>query len=88
VAQSRRGGIARDRKNMKTSIPAAEYNRMLAELAAARDRFEAISALINTHYGNRSDQASRAEQITLAIQRLEMELTRYDNRAKSRGAGE
>lgn len=63
---------------MKTSIPQEEYRRLRAELTAARDRFVIIRELIDTHYGDRSDQASRTEQIVHSIERLETELSRFD----------
>jgi hypothetical protein len=74
---------------VKTSIPEAEYRRLRSELNAARDRFAVIRALIDEHYGDRSDQASRTEQIVHSIERLERELSRYDDapNEKSRSAG-
>ena len=63
---------------MQTSVPPDEYLRLSEDLAQARDRFKIIQELINTHYGDRSSQAIRAEQITHAIERLETELARFD----------
>ncbi|MDZ4800081.1 MAG: hypothetical protein SGI92_18145 [Bryobacteraceae bacterium] len=64
---------------MKTSIPQAEYDLLRTELVAVRDRFLVIRELINEHYGDRSDQASRAEQIIHSVERLQTELTRFDD---------
>ena len=64
---------------MKTSIPDAEYETLRLQLTAAREQFAIIQHLIDEHYGDRSDQASRTEQIVHAIQRLQTELTRFDN---------
>jgi hypothetical protein len=64
---------------VKTSIPEAEYARLRTELTAARNQFAIIRTLIDEHYGDRSDQASRTEQIIHSIERLETELSRYDN---------
>jgi hypothetical protein len=73
---------------MKTSIPQEECERLRAELTAARDRFIIIRDLIDEHYGDRSDQASRTEQIIHSIERLQTELTRFDDALpeKARGA--
>jgi hypothetical protein len=64
---------------MKTSIPKEEYDRLRCELSVARNRFIIIRSLIDEHYGDRSDQASRTEQIIHSIERLETELSRFDN---------
>jgi hypothetical protein len=64
---------------MKTSIPEAEYERLRTELTAARERFVIIRQLIDEHYGDRSGQASRTEQIIHSIERLQTELTRFDD---------
>jgi hypothetical protein len=64
---------------MKTSIPEAQYQQLRLELTAARDKFVMIRELIDEHYGDRSDQACRTEQIVHSIERLQTELNRFDS---------
>ena len=67
-----------NRAIMQTSVPPAEYAQLCSDLAVARDQFQEIQRLINLHYGDRSIQAIRAEQVTHSVQRLEIELARFD----------
>jgi hypothetical protein len=67
---------------MQTSVPAAEYARLCSDLAVAREQFKEIQRLINLHYGDRSTQAIRAEQVTHSVERLEIELARFDAAAE------
>jgi hypothetical protein len=69
---------------MQTSVPPEEYVRLCSDLARAREQFKVIQELINTHYGDRSTQAMRAEQITHSVERLETELARFEAAAEER----